>query len=105
MALSFLSDRMDPPIEAYSETPFTVSELDNHPQRGKLWATILEIRKDHLSRLSDAESSEIDDLAKEHEEHLEELRGEIIDLTGEVASLEAEIDHREAELSLYRKAA
>ncbi len=42
--MSLLDARVTPPPEALSARPYDVLEIDAHPDRARLWATIIALR-------------------------------------------------------------
>ncbi len=49
-----------PPVSAYRAKPFTIAEMDAHPDAGRIWATI-EAMKGHVETAVDEEGREVDD--------------------------------------------
>lgn len=45
--MRLLTDPSTPPPEAYRAEPFTVSEIDAHPDAARLWATVQAMRAEH----------------------------------------------------------
>lgn len=45
-----LIDFPSPHFSAYGARPFTVEELDAHPDKARIWATIVQMRDDFDSR-------------------------------------------------------
>lgn len=44
--MGLLDDAISPPASAYGAEPFTAAELDAHPDRDRIWATIRAMRAD-----------------------------------------------------------
>ena len=45
--MGLLDDAISPPASAYGAEPFTVTELDAHPDRDRIWATLRALRAEH----------------------------------------------------------
>lgn len=48
--MSLLSYRIRPPACAYGAEPFSVDEIDAHPDCARIWATILALRAEFSGR-------------------------------------------------------
>lgn len=49
--MSLLTSPATPPAIAYGAEPFTVAEIDSHPDAARLWATVKEMREEAESLL------------------------------------------------------
>ena len=45
--MDLLDNTISPPASAYKAEPFTVAEMDAHPDRDRIWATLLALRAEH----------------------------------------------------------
>lgn len=62
--MELLEQEVSPPAAAYGAAPFSVTEMDAHPDSARLWATVLAMRayyenvvseyEDRLERAGDA---------------------------------------------------
>lgn len=53
--MGLLDDTITPPASAYRAEPFSVAEIDAHPDSARLWATILAMRADYDAIVDDYE--------------------------------------------------
>ena len=44
---TLLDDSISIPAAAYGAEPFSVAEIDAHPDRARIWATIRAMREEH----------------------------------------------------------
>lgn len=56
-----------PPVSAYRAEPFTIAELDSHPDAGRIWATI-QAMKDRVDVMAEETDREVDDEIDEAKE-------------------------------------
>lgn len=52
--MGLLDDAISPPAAAYGAEPFTVAELDAHPDRDRIWATLRALRAEHEAAVEQA---------------------------------------------------
>lgn len=62
--MGILTDPFTPPPGAYAAEPFTVREIDAHPDAARLWATVQAMRAEH------------EDVADELREQVRSWRGQ-----------------------------
>lgn len=113
MAIDLLTGENRPPVGAYVAEPFSLSEIDTHPESDRIWATIMRMRETHQNAFDEWESEEIADLTedweaerKAHGDELEALREELEDAhASEIDELKAEIEDLEFDQILYQGAA
>ena len=44
---TLLDDSISPPADAYGAEPLVAADIDAHPDRARLWATIIAMRAEH----------------------------------------------------------
>lgn len=54
--MGLLDDSASIPAVAYGAAPFSVAELDAHPDRARLWATVAAMRAEHQAVCEDYET-------------------------------------------------
>ena len=56
-----LDNTISPPSSAYRAEPFTVAELDAHPDRDRIWATLRALRAEHKAAVEGAYDTGFED--------------------------------------------
>lgn len=59
--MGLLDDAISPPASAYGAEPFTVAELDAHPDRDRIWATLRALRAEHEAAVEDVYDAGFED--------------------------------------------
>lgn len=59
--MGLLDDAISPPASAYGAEPFTVAELDAHPERDRIWATLRALRAEHEAAVEDVYDAGFED--------------------------------------------
>ncbi len=54
--MGLLDEAISPPASAYGAEPYTVAEIDAHPDCARLWATIRALRAEHEAVADDYEA-------------------------------------------------
>ena len=59
--MDLLDNTISPPASAYRAEPFSVAELDAHPDRDRIWATLRALRAEHKAAVEDAYDTGFED--------------------------------------------
>ena len=59
--MDLLDNTISPPASAYKAEPFTVAELDAHPDRDRIWATLRALRAEHEAAVEGAYDTGFED--------------------------------------------